>query len=192
MAQMNEDNRRELLQDVLELIASLIRTIHVRRALRHVCPEPQLNFWRVICGDLTDFAVLEWCKLFGSDDEQHQTIHWKNVVPDIETFRQELFAHLHLSPEEFNAYWLEMKRYRDWGVAHHDRRRKAIPRYPHFDVALESAYFYFDFVLSELNEQGIELGPRDIRDYAARFFEQARAIAAVAMDATKSTPERVF
>jgi hypothetical protein len=49
-----------------------------------------LNFWRVINGNLTDMAVLEWCKLFGSDDEQHQPVHRKNIVSDPNQFRTEL------------------------------------------------------------------------------------------------------
>src|SRR6266498_472607 len=169
---MNQPQRRELLNDVLEVIASLVRTIHIRRALHNVHPEPHLNFWRVIYGDLTDFAVLEWCKLFGSDDEEHQAIHWKNMAPNQEAFRQALLTHLHLSLDQ--------------AVAHRDLKRKAIPRFPNFDVALESAYFYYGVVLSELREQGIELGPRDIREYAARFFAQARTVASAATDATKS------
>ncbi len=188
---MNQPQRRELLNDVLEVIASPVRTIHIRRALHNVHPEPHLNFWRVIYGDLTDFAVLEWCKLFGSDDEEHQAIHWKNMAPNQEAFRQALLTHLHLSLDQFHCYWSEMKRYRDQAVAHRDLKRKAIPRFPNFDVALESAYFYYGVVLSELREQGIELGPRDIREYAARFFAQARTVASAATDATKSISERV-
>jgi hypothetical protein len=30
---------------------------------------PSLNFWRLIYGNLLDVAVLEWCKVFGSDAE---------------------------------------------------------------------------------------------------------------------------
>jgi hypothetical protein len=66
-------------------------------------------FWRLIYGDLTDFAVVECCKLFGSDDEQHQTTHWKNVVSDREQFGGDLLASLKLSMEEFFEYWQEMK-----------------------------------------------------------------------------------
>ena len=54
-----------------------MRTIQLRRTLHAVWADPPLNFWRVIYGNLTDMAVLEWCKLFGSDDDQNQPIHWK-------------------------------------------------------------------------------------------------------------------
>jgi len=85
------------------------------------------------------------------------------MAPNQEAFRQALLTHLHLSLDQFHCYWSEMKRYRDQAVAHRDLKRKAIPRFPNFDVALESAYFYYGVVLSELREQGIELGPRHQR-----------------------------
>jgi hypothetical protein len=72
--------RQQQLTDIVQTLASIVRNIQLRLALHDVCPEPHLNFWRLIYGDLTDFAVLECCKLFASDDEQHQTTHWKNVV----------------------------------------------------------------------------------------------------------------
>jgi hypothetical protein len=43
-----------------------------------------LNFWRLIYGNLMDMAVIEWCKLFGSDSEEHQPAHWKNIIPEAE------------------------------------------------------------------------------------------------------------
>jgi hypothetical protein len=96
--------------------------------------------WRVIYGNLTDMAVLEWCKLFGSDDEQNQPVHWKNLASDPEQFRKELFAGLGIYEEsKWRSYWTEMNRYRDHVVAHHDQRRVEIKNYPTFDLALESA-----------------------------------------------------
>jgi hypothetical protein len=62
---------RKRLSDAVEVLANLVRNIQLRRELSAACAAPHLNFWRVIYGDLSDIAVLEWCKLFGSDDEEH-------------------------------------------------------------------------------------------------------------------------
>jgi hypothetical protein len=61
-------DRKQQLFDVVEVLVNLVRNIRLRRELHSVCANPPLNFWRVIYGDLTDIAVLEWCKLFGSDN----------------------------------------------------------------------------------------------------------------------------
>ncbi|MEO8441757.1 MAG: hypothetical protein ABI547_04675, partial [Betaproteobacteria bacterium] len=70
------------LVEVVNIIGSLIRSVHLKRALSRIDPNPDLNFWRVIHGNFLDIAVIEWCKLFGSDDKEHQKAHWKNLVAD--------------------------------------------------------------------------------------------------------------
>ena len=65
-----------------------------KRVLSALDPDPPLNFWRILHGNLLDTAVLDWCKLFGSDDEEHQKTHWKNVVADRDAFRAELLGTL--------------------------------------------------------------------------------------------------
>jgi hypothetical protein len=182
---------RKRLSDAVEVLANLVRNIHLRRELSAVCAEPQLNFWRVIYCDLTDIAVLEWCKLFGDDDEEHQPIHWKNVVSDQVQFRNDLFSGLRIYESKWRSYWGEMKRYRDQTVAHHDPRRFEIKNYPKFDLALESAYFYYEFIVGELHKMGIEQQPNDLRDYSRAFAAQCRDIANAAMKATE-TDRRSF
>ncbi len=56
----------------LKVIVNLVRTIALKRAIAAVDDDPHLNFWRVIQGNGMDMAAIEWCKLFGSDDEAHQ------------------------------------------------------------------------------------------------------------------------
>ena len=63
---MNE--RKQRLLSVVEVLASMVRTIQLRRTFSAVSPTPTLVMWRVN-RNLTDMAVLEWCKLFGSDDD---------------------------------------------------------------------------------------------------------------------------
>jgi hypothetical protein len=99
----------------------------------------------------------------GSDNVENQTVHWKNVVPDIDAFRQGLFSRLNVSAEQWKAYWDHLKQYRDQSVAHHDQRRVEIKTYPKLDLALLSAYFYYETVLAELLKLGIEQFPKDRR-----------------------------
>jgi hypothetical protein len=136
----------------------VIRGCHSPNAL---IPKPSLLY-----GNLTDMAVLEWCKLFGSDDDDHQPVHWRNVAGDPERFRKELLGRLGIYESKWRSYWAEMKRYRDQSVAHHDQRRVEIKTYPTFDLALESAYFYYDFLVVELRKRAIDQHPRDLRKYA--------------------------
>jgi hypothetical protein len=183
---------RKRLSEAAYVLVNLVRNIHLGRELRAVCADPQLAFWRLIYGDLSDIAVLEWCKLFGSDDEERQPLHWKNVVSDTVQFRNELFSRLEIYESKWRSYWNEIKRYRDQSVAHHDARRSAIPNYPKFDLALESAYFYYEFILTELRKVGIDHNPRDLREYSKAFAAQCREIASAAMQATESFKEKVY
>jgi hypothetical protein len=192
MEWLRMDNRRKGLTDTVDVLVSLVRNVRSRRELHAACPERHLNFWRVIYDNFADMAVLEWCKLFGSDDEESQPIHWKNIAPDPDSFRTALFSRLGIYESKWRSYWHEMKRYRDQSVAHHDQRRISIKRYPQFDLALESAYFYYDFVRTELHKVGVDQQPRSLREYGDAFAVQARPIAIAALDATKHFKETVF
>jgi hypothetical protein len=184
-------DRKQQLFDVVEVLVNVVRNIRLRRELQKACANPPLNFWRVIYGDLTDIAVLEWCKLFGSDDSEKQTVHWKNVIAEKDAFRQDLFSRLNVSTKQWKAYWDDVKKYRDRSVAHHDQRRVEIAAYPKFDLALLSAYFYYEAVVAELMKIGSEQLPRDLEEYADDFAEQCGDIAAAAMKATETFQEKV-
>jgi hypothetical protein len=142
--------RKQHLLSVVEIFASLVRTIQSRRSFHAVSPTPDLVMWCVIYGNLTEIAVSEWCKLFGSDTEQNQPVHWKNIVYDSEQFPRDLFSTLGIYESKWRSYWNEMKRYRDQVIDHHDRRRVRIKNYLQFDLALESAYLYYAFVRLDL------------------------------------------
>jgi hypothetical protein len=134
-----------------DILAAIVRNVHLRRELSKVSAEPALNFWRLIYGNLTDMAVLEWCKLFGSDDSERQAVHWKSIADDHEHFRENMLRSIGVSREAWNQYWTEMKTYRDHAVAHFDPRQSVtIARYPSFDLALRSSYFYYIYLRAEL------------------------------------------
>jgi len=184
--------RKRSLLSAVEILASLVRTIYLRRTLHDVSPAPTLVMWRVIYGNLTDMAVLEWCKLFGSDDESHQPVHWKNIASAPKHFRDDLLSRLGIDESKWRSYWNEMKRYRDRVVAHHDQRRIEIKTYPTFDLALKSAYFYYDFVVSELHKNGVDQQPKHLASYGREFAAQCHTIAKAAIEATNPYKEKVF
>jgi hypothetical protein len=185
------NDRRRSLTDAIEILANLVRTIHLRRTLSSVRADPHLNFWRVIYGNLTDMAVLEWCKLFGSDDEKNQPVHWKNMASDPEQFHKDMLSRLKIYDSKWRSYWTDIKRYRDQSVAHHDHRRVEIRSYPSFDLALQSAYFYYDFLISELRKMGVDQHPKDLQSYGEAFAAECHDIGKAAFDATNSFRERV-
>ena len=94
------------------VITAFVRNVHIRRAFETVQPRPRLNFWRVIYGNCTDMAVIDWCKLFGSDRE---SVHWKRVVPVSARaeFRRGLLASIHVTLKTWEAYRNELTTYRD-------------------------------------------------------------------------------
>jgi hypothetical protein len=187
----------EKLYHAIRITGDFIRNVHLKRTLEATDNNPHLNFWRIMYGNLMDMAVIEWCKLFGSDHDDHQPIHWKKMIPspDHENFRHALYKQMQLDKETFEKVWIEMKGYRDNQAAHFNLDWLAPekkPTYPVFDAPLEAAYVYYDYLLQMLKEQGItDRYPLDIRDYSKRFADQAQKVAAIAMTATKELKEVV-
>ncbi len=161
----------------------------MKRALTSVDPEPTLNFWRLIHGNQIDIAVLEWCKIFGSDGEE---THWKNIVPATEhdQFRQNLLATLKITADQWTSYWQEMKKYRDNLVAHHIEASR-VPSYPSLDIALQTSFIYYRYLISELRALGEMRYPDDLQSYCAQFGDQVREIAKAAVASTAEFKERV-
>jgi hypothetical protein len=186
-------SREEQLIETVNVVANLIRSVHLKRVLADLDAEPALNFWRVMHGNLLDMGVIEWCKLFGSDDADHQKIHWKNVIPQNEqdAFRAGMLETLGIDKKQFDEYWKEMKNYRDQHAAHRDFHKNDVTHYPIFDLALESTYVYYDYLITELRKEGVSRFPDDIRGYCDKFAAQARKIAEQALAATKEFKEEV-
>ena len=177
--------RVKQLHTVVMILTNLVRSVHLKQQLSLIDPNPPLNFWRVIYGNLMDVSVLEWCKLFGSDHELNQPTHWKNVFLDHQDFRDGLFQHLQIDQEKWDAYWTRMKTYRDGQVAHYDfSAEKKIPYFPVLDLALESSYFYYGRVVSALQQFGIVEYPHDLRKSCEEFSVSVNEIGKKALAAT--------
>lgn len=185
-------DRKAQLIDTVQVLGALVRNIALKRALHGTWAEPHLNFWRLIYGNLMDLAVLEWCKLFGSDDAERQLVHWKNVAEDQDAFRAGLLAEVEMNETEWMKYWSDMKRYRDFNVAHHDPKREEISHFPLLDPALNGAIYYFEYVRRELEKLGVNQQPSNVRRYVELFEEQCAEVAKAATAATREIPETVM
>jgi hypothetical protein len=187
------------MKHAVEIIAAFVRNIHLKRALTAAPGRNDgQNFWRVILASTLDMAVIEWCKLFGSDDEARQPVHWKNQVAadDHDSFRAGLLAATGLTETQWQEYWASVKRYRDQHAAHFDERflrPENQPTYPQLDSALDATYFYYDWLIRRLDEAAIpHRYPRDLRAYCERFAEQAERMAREAYAATAPIEDRVL
>lgn len=171
-------------------LVHLARIVHLKRVLTDIDPDPALNFWRLMLGSLLDVSVLEWCKVFGSNAE---AMHWKNIVPavDHEQFRDELLGTLGLSSEEWVSYWELMKKYRDRRVAHYSELPPDA-KYPVLDDALNSSYYYYQYLIAELRVLGEKRFPDDLEEYCERFSQQIKEVAERAVTATSDIQEQVW
>ena len=179
-------NKDQIITHINHLV-NLTRNIHLRRQLTAVDSNPKLNFWRVIYGGLLDLAVLEWCKLFGSNGE---TTHWKELVDDIDDFRNNLFNTVGIDQKQWENYWDKMIAYRNDFIAH-DRDNLDLKTYPELDIALESSYYYYNYLIKKLRELGDHQYPNDLREYCNQFSKQAQSIAQIAVASTLDIDESV-
>ena len=183
-------NRRDRLVEHVQRVTHLTRSILLKRALTAAEPKPCLNFWRLIYGSQLDIAVIEWCKLFGSDAE---ATHWKRLVPGSHhaAFRSELLTSVGRSLSDWTHYWHAMKNYRDNIAAHHNSSTR-INNYPRLDIALRSSYFYYDYLIGELRAAGLREYPDNLKSYAVEFRSLADKVAVKAIAATNSIKESVY
>jgi len=183
-------DRRDRLVEHLQRVTHLTRSVMLKRALTAAEPKPCLNFWRLIYGSQLDIAVIEWCKLFGSDAE---ATHWKKLVPESNhaAFRSTLLTSIGRSPNEWKHYWHEMKKYRDNIAAHHNSSTR-VNNYPRLDIALSSSYFYYNYLIVELRAAGVREYPDSLKSYAVEFRLLADKVAVKAIAATNSIKESVY
>jgi len=142
----------------------------------------------LIYGNLLDVGVLEWCKIFGSDAEP---THWKRIITDHDAFRRDLLSSLKIDDGTWTAYWEEMKNYRDQLIAHHIEDGGAA-NYPKLDLALESSYYYYSYLIRELRDCGETRFPDDLREYSEKFALHATDIAKKALHATAGIAEETY
>lgn len=181
------NTQTQLIQHI-ERLRDLVRSAHLKRSLAAIDADPNLNFWRIIYGNLLDISVLEWCKIFGTNSEP---THWKNIVPedDHDSFRQDLLKNIGVDHEAWGSYRGELKTYRDTRIAHHIEELSP-QNYPQLDLALQSSYFYYDYLIKRLRSLGNQSFPDDLHIYCDDFTAQATTIAEIAIQATRGIKEK--
>jgi hypothetical protein len=117
------------------------QSVKVRRMIEGIALDPKQTFWIMVVNLLADAVAIEWCKVFGSWDED---THWTRVVPEErhDAVRAALLGELGVSQSEWEAYRDRIVRYRNEIVAHHDLTATAA-RYPQYDKAIVAANFMF-------------------------------------------------
>ncbi len=140
---------------------------------------------RIAWNNAFDVAAMSWCIVFGSDHAEHQALHWKNLFPETDAFRQGLLKALAMSINDWRAYRKTVVDYRDEHAAHRDLRPDAT-HYPNFDAALAAADFYHER-LCELMKERLDRGtdgPSLIDQFKDRLSvctsQMAAALAAIA------------
>jgi len=118
------------------------QSIQVRRMIEGIALDPKQTFWIMTVNLLADAAAVEWCKVFGSWDED---THWTQVVPKErhDQIRTDLLKALGLTQAAWEEYRNSIVSYRDQMVAHHDLDA-TVAKYPHYNVAIVAANFMFD------------------------------------------------
>lgn len=70
------------LHEAVKILTAFVWSVHLQRVLPGVDPKPRLNFWKAICNNFFDMAVIEWSKLFGYD--RKQPTQWRSAVSEAE------------------------------------------------------------------------------------------------------------
>ncbi len=110
--------------------------------IEKIALEPRQSFWIMTVNLLADSAAVEWCKVFGSWNED---THWTKVVPteQHDQIRADLLKAIEFTQTEWEEYRNNIMSYRDMIVVHHDLDA-SVAKYPHYDVAILAANFIFD------------------------------------------------
>lgn len=179
---------KDTITDHLFRLLYVIRNAACHRALSHYMDECNQNYWILIYNNFLAIAILEWCKLFGTDSEP---THWKTLVDDHNIFRQELLQTIGIDQSDWDTYWENIKNYRKEILAHH-KQNPNVTHYPSLDIALESSFHYFTWLVAKLQHLNIYFVPDDLREYYDSFLSQASKFAKVSYISTKEIIERVY
>ena len=103
------DNFSEKTSDHIFRLIYVVRNAANYRSLIKYKDDFDQNYWIQIFNNFFDVAILEWCKIFGTDNEP---THWKTIVDDHASFRKGLLNCTGLDESGWSKYWQEVKDYR--------------------------------------------------------------------------------
>lgn len=165
------------------------QSIHVRRMIEGIALDPKQTFWIMTVNLLADTATVEWCKVFGSWDED---THWTRVAPkeQHEDIRADLLKILGLSQGAWEEYRDSIVSYRDQMVAHHDLDA-TVTNYPHYDVAIVAANFMFDRLRNLADPDSLGGIPTSLDHWSQTVARNMSAIVRKAFEASASLGSNV-
>lgn len=143
---------------------------------------PKQTFWIMTVNLLADTAAVEWCKVFGSWDED---THWTRVIPKErqDEIRVGMLKAIELTQEEWEEYWNSIVSYRNQMVAHHDLD-STVDKYPHYDVAILAANFMFDQLRNIAEPDSLGGIPTSLDRWSKTVAENMSAIVKKAFEAS--------
>jgi len=165
------------------------QSIQVRRMIEGIALEPKQTFWIMTVNMLADTAAIEWCKVFGS---REQDTHWTRVLPKEkhDAIRQELLKRLGFSEEKWKEYRDTIVSYRDQIVAHHDLDA-TVAQYPHYDSAIIAANFMFDQIRNAANQDWLGGIPTSLARWSDGVAGNMSAIVRKAFEASATLGSNV-
>lgn len=166
----------------------IVRNAACCRSLKDFRDDFNQSYWILIFNNFFDFAILEWCKVFGAYSEP---THWTRLVNDHDSFKQGLLARLGLNNSEWDSYGKYIRDYRNNFIAHHKKDPK-ITNYPDLDNALEAAFYYYEWLLYKLDGLGIQQQPESLKDYYEYCLDQSKRFTEKAYSITKELGKNIF
>ncbi len=175
------------LADQMFSLVYVVRNVAHYRSLLAMQNDFHQNYWILVSNNLFDIAILEWTKVFGTDENE---THWKHYVSDHAGFRTGLMERLSVSSEDWAAYWKTMTGYRNDFIAHRVKDSK-VQNHPKFDLALEACFYYYKILYDEFHSLHGAGYHSDLEEYFRQCCAQADAMSQVAYGATSGIPENV-
>lgn len=126
-------------------------------------------------GNFVDMGVMEWCKLYGDNDQNY---HWSMMLPDVDhrrRFKLGLLEHLGCGRADWNTYQRDVIAYRNNFLAHlNDHRKFKVPK---LEVAIASTVYYAEFMIAEFDD-GRTYGtlPRNLSAYYEHCLTEGLAL----------------
>lgn len=144
------------------------RCVRAARYSQALTGRPIARRWKYAQNFFAAYAVVSWCKVFGSSSERtHYSNLWANSASrDRDEARRRLQQAVAMTDEEYNRFWQDVKAARDGFFAHNDFDEPS-PQFPDVNnleqVCLEMRSILFE-VLSGCTSECPEI-ERNIRDW---------------------------
>lgn len=134
----------------MRCLLKFAQAVEVKRVLEAYAMEPAQTFWHYLMSRMTDNAAIEWAKVFGARDDD---THWTQALPkdQHDDARQGLLVAVKMSKQGWTNYRKSVVDYRNKMAAHHDLDIN-LEKYPHYDAALQAAYFIYGRLYGLLKE----------------------------------------